>query len=366
MPLSIGKMRVDVSLCGSVPRSCAFSIESAPLTPNSNKAKALLEMTSLSHSTIRESVVDISCIATNGFQFSTQVNRSKSPPTVTVSGDSIYANTNSVDTIPSSNHMPSRNDTFLYGDIEPPHWAVPARGNARLKPVCEAMGSHSVIDLTTKSHFRIGRSPGSDIQLIHSTSSRRHALLFHHPNGGCYVVDCDSSHGTYVNGVRVRSTPSGSMIIPQRVRRGSLIRFGGPGAPSFVLKSFSLGFSSMVKELNTPESSPSLYDHHGFHNQENIGPLCQKVNFYTIPSTEKGILRKRTLEDDFEPDSKRQRCVSPTFNQLDNSPIHLVSPESPRKSKRVSFLEQPDSIYPVLVDSDVSTSDDEAFREHPN
>mmetsp|Transcript_7684 Transcript_7684/g.22569 ORF Transcript_7684/g.22569 Transcript_7684/m.22569 type:complete len:765 (-) Transcript_7684:544-2838(-) len=141
--------------------------------------------------------------------------------------------------------------------VEPPSWAVPAPGEAKLEPVCESLGVQDPVDLTSRPCFRVGRCPGSDVQLLHATSSRRHALLFHHPNGSCYVVDCGSAHGTYVNGVRVPSatsingggTSGTSMIVPHRVKRGALVRFGGPGAPSFMLKSFSIGFESLVKDL---------------------------------------------------------------------------------------------------------------------
>lgn len=141
--------------------------------------------------------------------------------------------------------------------IEPPTWAVPARGDARLEPVCESFNLQSPVDLTRQAVFRIGRSQNSDVQLLHCTSSRRHALLFHHPNRSCYVVDCGSAHGTFVNGVRVKtvvqdtnngSSPTG-IILPHRVKKGSLIRFGGPGAPSFVLKSFSVRLDSLVNSL---------------------------------------------------------------------------------------------------------------------
>ena len=149
-------------------------------------------------------------------------------------------------------------------DIEPPPWAIEAKGEARLEvrtgiaagvvlplcmhvfvvpvthnmssisplscvlstlsslylphiitiptkhqPVCESLGIQQPIDLTRRACFRVGRSPNSDVRLLHATSSRRHALLFHHPNGSCYVVDCGSAHGTYVNGVRVKSGGSG-------------------------------------------------------------------------------------------------------------------------------------------------------------
>lgn len=355
MPLSIGKVRVDVSLCGSIPRSWPSQFESAPRLPKASKEQALFELTSSDLNKIRESVPDISCMAINGKKLSTQVNRSKSPSTATLSGDTMFSTTNSFDTLPSSDFDPSRRDSMHLATIEPPHWAVPAKGNATLKPVCEALGSHSVIDLTSKSCFRVGRSPGSDIQLVHNTSSRRHALVFHHPNGGCYVVDCGSSHGTYINGVRVRSTPSGSMVIPQRVRRGSLVRFGGPGAPSFVLKSFALGFSSMVKEMNSVDAQSPVVE---------AKPDSEALALYSrlttiMPPLEGGILKKRSFEECSAPEPKRQRCVSPNMTMLDNGPMRLVSPESPRKSKKVSFHEQPDSVFPVLVAPDVLISDDE-------
>ena len=96
-----------------------------------------------------------------------------------------------------------------------------------------------------RTFFRIGRSPNSHIPLLHSTSSRRHALIFHHENGSCYITDCQSTHGTYVDGIKVKPYPHP----PKRVRRGALIRFGGPGAPKFVLKSFSVKLEKMVNDL---------------------------------------------------------------------------------------------------------------------
>jgi len=146
--------------------------------------------------------------------------------------------------------------------IMPPTWAVSARGEARLEPVGGGLYGHSPVDLTTKSTIRFGRSQSSDVQLIHDTSSRRHAIVFHHPNGSCYVIDCGSAHGTYVNGTRVKTAVvhvsddqehRRGAIVPHRVKKGALIRFGGPGAPSYILKSFSVGLSSLVKELEISE-----------------------------------------------------------------------------------------------------------------
>lgn len=138
--------------------------------------------------------------------------------------------------------------------VEPPSWAVSAPGEARLEPVGESVGVQGSVNLSARAVLRIGRSPASDVQLLHVTSSRRHALLFHHPNGSCYVVDCGSAHGTYVNGVRVPSAADGAIgsngaVIPRRIRRGAIVRFGGPGAPSFVLKAFSTEFETLVRDL---------------------------------------------------------------------------------------------------------------------
>jgi hypothetical protein len=146
------------------------------------------------------------------------------------------------------------------------------------------------------------------------------------------------------------------MVIPHRVRRGSLIRFGGPGAPAFVLKSLSIGFSAMVKEVDEPAPIP------------NIVPVRIKNSIFQVNTrsnilssgVEGGILKKRSFDEDvsLEPDTKRQRCVSPTFEQLE--PMYLVSPDSPRKSRRVTFHDKPQAFYPTLVTPDELSSDEEA------
>ncbi len=141
--------------------------------------------------------------------------------------------------------------------IEPPSWAVAAKGDARLEPVCDSSNLQTPIDLTKQAVYRVGRSQNSEVQLLHCNSSRRHAMLFHHPNGSCYVVDCGSAYGTYVNGVRVstimspqhQANGSSGIILPHKVKRGSLIRFGGPGAPCFILKSFAVGLETLVENV---------------------------------------------------------------------------------------------------------------------
>ncbi len=133
------------------------------------------------------------------------------------------------------------------------------------------------------------------------------------------------------------------------------MRFGGPGAPSFVLKSFALGFSSMVKEMNSVDAQSPVVD-----SEPDSEALALHSRLTTIlPPLEGGILKKRSFEECSAPEPKRQRCVSPNMTMLDSGPVRLVSPESPRKSKKVSFHEQPDAVFPVLVAPDVLISDDE-------
>ncbi|KAL7485878.1 hypothetical protein ACHAW6_011477 [Cyclotella cf. meneghiniana] len=150
--------------------------------------------------------------------------------------------------------------------IEPPEWAVKACGEARLEPVGTTAATHSSIDLSAKACFKIGRSPSSDMRLMEPTSSRKHALIFHHPNGSCYVVDCGSAHGTFVDGVRVESPipqqggkDNKATAIPHRVRKGALIRFGGPDGPTFVLRSFPASLEGLVRELGGDKNRGSSF-----------------------------------------------------------------------------------------------------------
>jgi pSer/pThr/pTyr-binding forkhead associated (FHA) protein len=373
MPFSIGKVTVDVSLCGAVPQGhhCLAPVRvSGGFTPCPSKHQTLSDISSCELNSLRNCLPGkIACLSLPNLNTQTDSTpvrgRSKNSPTAVVArSDQLPLTPIVLDTVTIqetgfpqglsqySSNMPCRPASSM---LEPPLWAVPARGDSRLEPVCEAIGSHSTVDLTNRPFLRIGRSPNSDVQLLHQTSSRRHALIFHHPNGSCYVVDSGSSHGTYVNGVRVRSTPSSGMVIPHRVRRGSLIRFGGPGAPSFVLKSLSVGFSAMVKEVDEPAPIPNIVP---VRTRDSIFRVNTRMNVLT-GGVEGGILKKRSFDDviSLEPDAKRQRCVSPTPEQQE--PIQIVSPDSPRKSRRVTFHDKPQAFYPVLVTDELSSDEEE-------
>ena len=51
--------------------------------------------------------------------------------------------------------------------------------------------------------LRVGRLEDNDVQINHSSISAEHALLKGSEINGVELVDCDSSNGTFVNGVRI-------------------------------------------------------------------------------------------------------------------------------------------------------------------
>ena len=279
--------------------------------------------------------------------------------------------------------------------LEPPSWAVPARGETRLEvrlcgslfalaffliqlgsltillcffesqqPVCESLERQTAVDLTSKKAFRIGRSPSCDVQLMHATSSRRHAMLFHHSNGSCYIVDCGSAHGTFVNGKPIPSPAVTGVVVPYKVRRGALIRFGGVGAPCFVLKSFSFHLND-VSAANSNETTDEVKQVVRNTRLNALGNTAQERVRGTISySIEQAlsVVRKRSFDslssrdtldcDEVEPEFKRVRCSSPPPSP-EEPPIRLVSPDlsaCSSKPRRVHFsLEPPQAFYPVAV-----------------
>ena len=187
-------------------------------------------------------------------------------------------------------------------------------------------------------------------------------MLFHHANGSCYVVDCGSAHGTYINGLRVDSAPRDGMVVPHKVRRGSMIRFGGPGAPVFMLKSFAFDLQEMkgYQVCGNPATSPS---------QPNFGAVVQhNTRLNALGKTAKdfvtmSISSKRSFDsigsfDSVETCGKRPRCSSPLL--FAEEPVRLVSPDScqPNKRRRVSFSNDPPRIfYPALITPDLSSDE---------
>jgi len=287
----------------------------------------------------------------------------------------------------SQGTTPSRRQSPTY---EAPSWAVPASGEARLEPVCDSVDRQGPVDLTSKAVFRVGRSPQSDVQLMHVTSSRRHAMIFHHSNGSCYLVDCGSAHGTYINGLRATSTPNESnVVVPTRVRRGSMVRFGGPGAPSFVLKSFTFDLDEMricpvptisLRQTRLP-SSPLLsvmVEHNtrlnslGRTAQQELMVHHQISSKRSYDSLETVMDSEDDDMDDHRHSSQHHRYQNPLDHLTspplspEQSPLRLVSPDlnsvcdpSGFKRRRVTFSEENLSAaaYPMLVSPDVSSDE---------
>lgn len=233
------------------------------------------------------------------------------------------------------------------------------------QPICNSYSTQLPVDLTGRSVYRIGRSPQSDVLLLHATSSRRHAMLFHHSNGSCYIVDCGSAHGTYVNGHRIKSAPNGRVVVPHKVRRGSIVRFGGPGAPEFMLKSFSFDLEDMRYPVSAnPSLSPTsaataIVQHNTRLNA--LGKTAKDSLFYSL-SSKRSFDSVETAESDFE----SNRCTSPPLSP-EQQPIRLVSPDigQPRKRRRVHFSsEPPRAFYPNLISPDLSSDENDCDESH--
>jgi hypothetical protein len=237
------------------------------------------------------------------------------------------------------------------------------------------MGRQTSIDLTSKSAFRIGRSPNCDVQLIHATSSRRHAMVFHHSNGSCYVVDCGSAHGTFVNGRRIACPTSSGVVVPHKVRRGALVRFGGTGAPCFILKSLPLHLNNINNESNLSKEALLVLRNTRL-NALGDSSLEARISSTVNTNADRSsciISNKRSFEslcsrvtidtDDNsidEPINKRVRCSSPLLSP--EIPLRLVSPDllAMSKPRRVTFAVEDAYFYPTPITPDESGDEDEA------
>lgn len=83
------------------------------------------------------------------------------------------------------------------------------------------------IDLSDKSFYIFGRLPTCDVTLEHPSLSRYHACIQHcatpteRNEAGWYLYDLDSTHGTWINKVKVQPK------VYHRIRVGHVIKFGG-------------------------------------------------------------------------------------------------------------------------------------------
>jgi hypothetical protein len=194
-------------------------------------------------------------------------------------------------------------------------------------------------------------------------------MLFHHSNGSCYVVDCGSAHGTFVNGQRIAPPANGGAVIPNKVRRGALIRFGGPGAPTFIMKSFSFRLKDIDATTETPDEGKLV------RRNTRINALGKTAAEAVQGSTAETIYealavdRKRSFDSvdsnitDVtldEPSMKRVRCSSPPLSP--EEPLRLVSPDMPSMTmkRRVTFSADPPQLFfPAMVTPEVLSSEDD-------
>jgi pSer/pThr/pTyr-binding forkhead associated (FHA) protein len=77
----------------------------------------------------------------------------------------------------------------------------------RIEYGLEVIKSGTLIEerpITDTPYVTFGRSPTTDILLEHPTASRLHAVLqFRGKDGAAFLIDCGSTHGTFINKQRV-------------------------------------------------------------------------------------------------------------------------------------------------------------------
>ncbi|KAI9100710.1 hypothetical protein DFS34DRAFT_498516 [Phlyctochytrium arcticum] len=83
----------------------------------------------------------------------------------------------------------------------------------------------------SKAFLVVGRLPVCDIESEHASISRYHAILQFHRDGSCSLYDLDSTHGTWLNKVRV----AGRHHTPVKI--GDMIRFGASSRTYLLLGS---------------------------------------------------------------------------------------------------------------------------------
>lgn len=76
------------------------------------------------------------------------------------------------------------------------------------------------IDLSLKPFYCLGRQPTADIILDHPSASRLHAVIQHGSNGIVKIMDMGSTHGTFLNKLKIES----NKFVDLRI--GDVIKFG--------------------------------------------------------------------------------------------------------------------------------------------
>ena len=96
--------------------------------------------------------------------------------------------------------------------------------------------------------FRIGRSPDSDLILRDSRSSRAHARIL--VEDGEYVIeDCESRHGTFVNGKSITRQP---------LRNSDRIEFGAPDSYQLVFALDGAELKRIMEQIRASEMATPI------------------------------------------------------------------------------------------------------------
>jgi hypothetical protein len=125
---------------------------------------------------------------------------------------------------------------------------------------------------------------------------------------------------------------SAGTILPYRVKKGALVRFGGPGAPTYILKSFSVGIRALMHSLG--ETKQNTVDGS---NPNNVvaclvdNKMCNK----TFSTDELVILNTRLNSVGVSSD------FVPTFKQV--SELKVSNFSFLKKRSIISFDEESDS-----------------------
>ncbi|KAK9810824.1 hypothetical protein WJX73_010298 [Symbiochloris irregularis] len=103
----------------------------------------------------------------------------------------------------------------------PPAWSGEPKG---VQYVLEVMKNGQIVEtrqLGGREYFTFGRSPQCEMQLEHPSISRLHAVLqFKGSDASCFVYDCGSSHGSFLNKRRLKA----QVYAPFRV--GDMLKLG--------------------------------------------------------------------------------------------------------------------------------------------
>ncbi|HYK34627.1 SpoIIE family protein phosphatase [Alloacidobacterium sp.] len=100
-------------------------------------------------------------------------------------------------------------------------------------------GSHKSNGVIAHSPFTVGRLPGRDLVLEDVHVSRKHAEIIYE-NAAFHVVDMESRHGTFVNGIRIQR---------QRLSPQDLLHFGSMDGPRMRFGIADATSTSTIREL---------------------------------------------------------------------------------------------------------------------